>query len=116
MFFGLGKKKLQITKSMNEFEEIDKKTEWLEGDAAETLSVEEITLLAKHGLGRCEDFCFSRSVCGEDACACVRNTFPTPQHYEVYQDARNFYLNALAKAAFAALVGEGIKNGETYDN
>ena len=97
---------------MNEIEEIGEKTEWLRGDSNETLSFEEITMLAKHGLGRCGDFCFSRSICGDNACACVRNTFPTPQHYEVYLDARNFYLNALAKAAFAALMGEGIKEGE----
>ena len=100
---------------MDEFKEIDKKKKWLEGDSVETLSFEEITLLAKQGLGRCEHFCFSRSVCGEDACECIRNTFPTPQHFEVYQDARSFFLNALAKASFAALIGEGIKNGETNE-
>lgn len=101
---------------MNEFDEIGKKKKWLEGNSVETLSFEEITLLAKQGLGRCEEQCFSRSVCGEDACECVRSTFPTPQHYEVYQDARSFFLNALAKAAFAALMSEGMENGETNDN
>ena len=85
------------------------KDDWLQGTSEEGMTYADISELAKRGLGRCEDECLSRRVCGEDACACVRSVFPTPEHYEVYLNARAFYLKALGQAAFAALMSEGIQ-------
>ena len=59
-------------------------------------------------LQRCEEDCHSRQICGEDACACVRAIFPTPQHYEFYLETREFFLQSLAGATFAAVVSEKI--------
>lgn len=106
---------MEITESMDLFKELQEKDEWEHGDSSDGMTVDEITTLAKRGLGRCpEDDCFSREVCGEDACRCVRTAFPTPQHYKVYLDARDFFQTSLAKAALAAFVSESIQ-GEKND-
>lgn len=94
---------------MNQFIEIQEKERWQRGVSEDGMSVEEITQIAKLGLGRCPEECFSRDISGDDACACVRSIFPTPQHYEVYLEARAFFLSALAKGAFAALVGDAME-------
>ena len=69
----------------------DKKTEdfevmvWELGESKETLSIEEITTLAKTGLTTCPEHCLSRARSGEDRCECVRARFPTPYHYNLYK-------------------------------
>lgn len=94
---------------MNQFIEIQEKERWQRGVSEDGMSIEEITQLAKLGFGRCPEECFSRDISGDDACACVRSIFPTPQHYEVYLEARAFFLSALVKGAFAALVGDAME-------
>ena len=90
------------------FEEEQAKKLWEQAQSQEPMSLEQMVHLAKHGLGRCEERCLSVSQCGDDACLCVRTIFPTPEHYEIYKLARAFFLTALAKATFAAMIGEVI--------
>jgi hypothetical protein len=85
---------------MDFFKEFTEKEEWERGLSDEGMTLDELVGLASDGLGRCPDRCFSRSVCGDDACACVRSVFPTPEHYETYLKARCFFLEHLAKATF----------------
>lgn len=92
---------------------IDKKQSnaWLEDNRNGAMSRQELVSLAITGIERCEDFCGSREVCGEDACFCVRAYFPTPAHYFLYQELRK-----IAKTiTSASLIAETINNDE-YNN
>ena len=96
---------------MDFLKEQEEKEEWERGQSELGMTLDELFQLARRGIGRCEEPCLSRSICGEDACACIRSVFPTPDHYETYLLARSYFLKNLAKAAFAALVSEAM-NGE----
>ena len=98
--------KLTLTGFLNDEER--QKNEWERGSSEEFMVMEEIVALSKRGLQRCEEDCQSRQICGEDACACFRAIFPTPQHYEFYLETREFFLQSLAGATFAAVVSEKI--------
>ncbi len=51
--------------------------------------------LAIDGHQQCEEYCISRDSkkygVGKDGCACIRETFPTPDHYKVYREMRRVY-------------------------
>lgn len=91
---------------MDFFTEEQEAKEWEQGLSDEQMNLEELIALAKRGFATCEEECLSRSICGEDACLCVRSIFPTPKHYNTYKVARIFFLDALAKASFAAVVSD----------
>ena len=56
-----------------------------------SMKIEDLTHLVCNGFQRCEYHCTSRERCGEDACACVRTVFPTPNAYLLYQQLRDLY-------------------------
>ena len=99
---------------MDFLQELTEKEEWQRGRFEEWMSMDDLVGLAIHGLGRCENECFSRSSSVEDACACVRSVFPTPEHYETYLHARSFFLESLAKETFAQFVSV-VSEGELND-
>ena len=51
------------------------------------------------------DYCASRKYSGDDACECIRATFPSPKFYEVYQLMREYYLENLGKAFLRKIIG-----------
>ena len=97
---------------MDFFTEEQEAKEWERGLSEEEMALDELIALAKRGLGTCEEECLSRSICGEGACQCVRSVFPTPKHYNTYTLARIFFLDALAKASFAAVVSDATPTRE----
>ena len=64
-----------------------RKCEW-------NISFDDLVELAKNGASTCEEYCYSREVCG-DACYCTRELFPSRDCYEAYKFLREVYLDAL---------------------
>lgn len=88
--------------------------DWLNNTSHEYMTVEAITDLVKKGFITCEpdsfktgSFCASRKYSPEDACICIRTIFPSPEYYELYKRAREFYLNTVALKIIASPAGKG---------
>lgn len=64
---------------------------WLEKANGE-MSEEQLIYLAATGFVECSDFCGSKEYCEDGACACIRATFPTPDHYHCYLLLRQRFL------------------------
>ena len=72
----------------------------------------DLVTLATKGFETCPDdslktgdYCASRKYSGDDACECIRATFPSPKFYEVYQLMREYYLENLGKASLRKIIG-----------
>lgn len=81
-------------------------TEWDQGDSKRVMTIEEISHLAIHGFGSCKQPCNSRNSVGSERCACIRQVFPTPKHYELYLEARAKYLDLLELGLIAKSVSK----------
>ena len=93
---------------MDYFDEKELAKVWEKGDTEEGMSVEQMADIVIRGFGNCgEEFCISKGACGEDSCACVRELFPTPQHFEFYKEARAFFERELCRASFNAFIAKG---------
>jgi hypothetical protein len=80
------------------------------------MTVDDLVSLACKGFSPCEkdslatgDCCLSRKYSGDDACQCIRNIFPTPEYYELYQRLREYYLDNLGKGFLLKIAGETIQ-------
>ena len=73
-------------------------------DALVTLAIQGFTPCEKDSL-KTGDYCPSRKYSGDDACECIRATFPSPKFYEVYQLMREYYLENLGKAFLRKIIG-----------
>lgn len=80
--------------------------EWDQGDSKETMTIDDISTLAIHGFGCCKGHCLSRKYSGSERCACIREVFPTPNHFELYQEARNKFLDLLGLGILARTVSQ----------
>jgi hypothetical protein len=78
---------------------------WQQGDDTASLDLLHLVDLARLGIEPCKEYCSSREVCGEHRCVCVRDAFPTPEHYELYLLLRSEYkrLITLGMATTAAV-------------
>ena len=57
---------------------------WLNEGNGE-MDADALNLIAVTGFNNCGDeLCLSQKTVGEDACACVRATFPSRDHYQLY--------------------------------
>tara|TARA_B100001094_G_C18176828_1_gene798364 strand:- start:1839 stop:2153 length:315 start_codon:yes stop_codon:yes gene_type:complete len=65
--------------------------EWLENQEGE-MDHETLVYLSINGLDECSGFCASKKYCAEGACHCLRQIFPTPNHYQLYLELRRIYL------------------------
>ena len=81
----------EIIHSQEEFEA----NAWELEETTETLSIEEISEIAKTGISYCEGSCSSRNWVGQDRCKCVRERFPTPSHYQLYLKCREHFQRML---------------------
>ena len=63
-----------------------------------SMSVNDIAYLAKTGIEYCDGYCPSRDITGADRCRCIRERFPSPEHYKLYQEARNRFEDLLKLA------------------
>ena len=81
---------------------------WNRNDLKREMSSEDMQRIVRSGITKCgEGFgCFSRSVCGEDACICIRSIFPSAEHYGLYLEMREWYLARLAEKVAKATIGE----------
>ena len=80
------------------------------------MNVHELVTLAIRGFATCKedslktgDFCASRKYCGEDACNCIRASFPAPEYYELYLRLREYYLHNVGEALLEKIAGEHIR-------
>lgn len=102
---------------MNKIEEDIEQAEWWKrGESKNSMTLEEISTLAKKGFTYCEDYCSSKRNCGEDACKCIRSTFPSPAYYELYKEARSFFLHKLAEGALIAIASSERARNSDGDN
>lgn len=69
---------------------------WEQGTSEEPLDLTHLADMAVIGVNQCEEHCSSREVCGEDSCICIRDAFPTPEHYHLYLLMRRQYTELLA--------------------
>jgi len=78
---------------------------WKQGLFDEGRTLPEMAKLASLGIAYCasDEYCQSRDVCGEH-CLCVRQSCPSPEHYEMYKRLRKFYKKEMAKRVFAKTV------------
>ena len=89
---------------------IDKQIDLAEAEAWETgakdegIDIRRIADLAAVGFQTCEDFCSSRETVGEHRCRCIRETFPTPTHYELYLASRSKYKELFAIGICSAVL------------
>ena len=75
---------------------------WLNEGNGE-MDADALNLIAVTGFNNCGDeFCLSQKTVGEDACACVRATFPSRDHYQLYLCLRSRYLEMLKLGLISA--------------
>ena len=91
-------------------EELRQLAEWHLEETHEGLDVELIVTKVVTGFERCEDFCSSKEVCGEDCCYCIRSNFPSPQHYEMYKELTRDASKLTALSILMTVMGS--QNGE----
>ncbi len=97
-------------RSMIDLKEDMKQAEvWLNNTEGE-MSEDQLIYLAATGFEDCPDFCGSKKYCKDEACSCIRATFPTPDHYHLYLLMRSqaiewlkqgIIANAVSKEAFS---------------
>ena len=97
--------KNELDELWTEQEERIARTLWKQGVFDEGRTLEEMAKLACMGIGYCpeDQFCESRFYSGEE-CLCVRQSCPSPAHYEIHQLLRKYYKKQLAKRIFARTV------------
>ena len=68
---------------------------WLEFGTGEYMLQDVLARLVRNGLYECDrdEQCLSRSICGEDACRCIRSVFPHPDFYCLYAVLRENYMS-----------------------
>jgi len=73
-------------------EELELLEVWQSADVDWDISIDELVELVKTGATTCPGTCLSRDYCGSNACACIRERFPSGKCYEVYTYLREYYL------------------------
>ena len=78
---------------------------WKDGHYYSEMSLTTLTQLVKQGFTTCDDMedCTSASVCGDDACACIRSIFPHPDFYNAYQLLREELMKTELEDAIKAM-------------
>ena len=76
---------------MDYFEEENEANLWNSTASNKNITWKDISLMAINKLETCEGYCESREISGEDACFCIRNRFPSPEHYKLYKATRKRY-------------------------
>lgn len=68
---------------------------WLEAGTGEYMSPDVLAGLVRNGFYECDrdEDCLSRSICGEDACRCIRSIFPHPDFYSLYTVLHDKYMS-----------------------
>jgi len=78
---------------------------WLNKTEGE-MSEEQLIYLAATGFEECPDYCGSKKYCEDGACACIRATFPTPDHYHFYLALRKQFLEWIKQGIVAGSVNK----------
>ena len=76
---------------------------WLNNTEGE-MSEDQLIYLAATGFEDCPDFCGSKKYCKDEACACIRATFPTPDHYHCYLLLRSKFLEWTKQGIIAGAI------------
>jgi hypothetical protein len=80
---------------------------WNRNDLNREMSTEDMNQIVQSGITRCGEMgCLSRKLSGDDACICIRSIFPSAEHYGLYLEMREWYLDRLAEKVAMATVGE----------
>ena len=75
---------------------------WLNKNEGE-MSEDQLIYLAATGF-ECVDSCQSKKYCKDEACACIRATFPTPDHYHCYLLLRSKFLEWTKQGIIAGAI------------
>ena len=76
--------------------------DWLDNGNGE-IDADTLNFIAINGFEDCgRNPCFSARACGSDACFCVRATFPSREHYQLYLALRERYLMWLSLGLLGA--------------
>tara|TARA_Y100000385_G_C12513048_1_gene392149 strand:+ start:168 stop:494 length:327 start_codon:yes stop_codon:yes gene_type:complete len=91
--------------------------DWLDNGNGE-MDADTLNFIAINGFEDCgRKPCFSAKACGSDACFCVRATFPSREHYQLYLALRERYLMWLKLGLIgAATSGTKETTNEKNDN
>ena len=81
---------------------------WLNETEGE-MSEDQLIYLAATGF-ECVDSCQSKKYCKDEACACIRATFPTPDHYHFYLTLRSHFIDLMKRGIIA-----GSFNTDAFD-
>ena len=76
---------------------------WLNNTEGE-MSEDQLIYLVATGFEDCPDFCGSKKYCKDEACACIRATFPTPDHYHCYLLLRSKFLEWTKQGIIAGAI------------
>lgn len=85
-----------MTRFKDLIKDIEEAESWEQGTSTEALDLTHINDLAILGVGCTDDYCPSREACGEHRCICIREAFPTPEHYHLYLTIREQYKGIVA--------------------
>ena len=90
---------------------------WKEGYFDEGMTLQEIFELVKTGFDECSDTenCDSRILSG-NACKCIRQRFPTPEHYSFYLEIRGYYTKKQTERLLQATLAGQKRNNDVYKN
>ena len=78
---------------------------WL-GETEGEMSEDQLIYLAATGFEECPDYCGSKQYCEDEACACIRATFPTPDHYHLYLILRDQFIQWMKQGIIASSVSK----------
>ena len=79
---------------------------WTTSDPGAAMPNQALIDLVTNGFRTCNDYCSSRERYGEESCLCVRELFPSLEHYGMYLEMREWYLSRLAESMALAIIGE----------
>ncbi len=80
---------------------------WLNKTEGE-MSEDQLIYLVATGFEECPDFCASKKYCEDGACACIRATFPTPDHYHLYLSLRKLFLDWTKQGIIAGSINKEV--------
>lgn len=100
--------------SLTNIEEEVISEEWGDGNLDAEMSITELIELVKTGFYECpeDEYCYSRKY-STIGCRCIRQRFPSFEHYELYLTLRSRYLEMIAEHFTSQLISA--ENGENND-
>ena len=78
-----------------------RRVRWINNQSNESMTLDALSDLAEQGFTACNERCPTHRDSPGYPCDCLLDTFPTEKYYELYKEARDFYLQELMRGALA---------------